>query len=62
MVSGDVKICHILGQQFAWKRENVETDINKGFNVIYCVNSSLNGDIKLLKKWKLFLKTSEIGA
>ena len=21
----------ILGQQFAWKRENVETDVNKGF-------------------------------
>ena len=31
-----------LGQQFAQKCENVETDMNKGFEVIDCVNSSLN--------------------
>ena len=42
MVSGDVKRCHILGQQFVQKCENVETDMNKGFEVIDCVNSSLN--------------------
>ena len=36
------KRCHILGQQFVQKCENVETDMNKGFEVIDCVNSSLN--------------------
>ena len=25
------KRCHVLGQQFAQKGENMETDINKGF-------------------------------
>jgi len=44
------KRCHILGQQFAGKGGNVETDINKGFKVIYHVNSSLKGDIKVIEK------------
>ena len=48
------KRCHILSQQFAQKRENVETDINEGFKVIYRVNSGLKGDIKVIEKMKIF--------
>ena len=44
----------ILGQRFAGKRGNVKSNKNKGFKVIYPVNRSLKGDIKLLKKCKFF--------
>ena len=44
----------ILGQRFAGKRGNVKSNKNKGFKVIYHVNRSLKGDIKLLKKCKFF--------
>ena len=37
---GLFKRCHVLGQEFVQKCENVETDINKGFKVIYRVNKS----------------------
>ena len=46
------KRCHILSQQFVC--ENVKTDINEGFKVIYRVNSSLKGDIKVIERMKIF--------
>ena len=42
------KRCHILSQQFVC--ENVKTDINEGFKLIFYVYISLKGDIKVIEK------------